>query len=422
MSILIKGATLPEGKQSDILLEGNKISKIAPSLAEPADEKIDAKGKLLLPGFINTHAHSAMSLLRGFADDMSLKRWLETKIWPAEKKMSETDVYWGTMLAAAEMIRSGTTCFSDMYFHPDSVHKAATDSGMRAMVGYSVLDLGDSAKRKSELALSESFLKKHSKAKQGRVFVSVQPHAPNTCSKELLIASLEQAKNYNAKLHIHLSETRREVFELLQKTKMRPVDYLASLGFLSPNVILAHCVWLTKQEIKVLAHHGASVSHNPVSNMKLASGGVAPIPEMLESGVNVALGTDGAASNNSLSMFEVMKTASLLQKNMRWDEQSINAQQSFDFATRNGAKALGIDAGEIKEGKLADLILLDLNAPNMLPAHSLISNIVYSAHAGNVTDSIIDGKIVMRNRKVLAFDEEKVLEEAKKAAQRIAYS
>jgi len=420
MSLLIKGATLPDEKQSDVLIEGNSISKIAPSLASKAEEKLNAKGKLLLPGFINTHAHSAMSLLRGYADDMQLKRWLEQKIWPAEKKMTEQDVYWGTMLAASEMIRSGTTSFNDMYFHPNSVAKAAYDSGMRALVGYGMIDLGDEKKRKSELAISESLLKTKPKGK--RISYSIAPHAPTTCSKELLQASASLSKKYNAKLHIHLSETRREVFEILQKTKLRPVDYLSSLGMLSSNAIAAHCVWLTKQEVKLLSQHGVSISHCPVANMKLASGGVTPVPEMLEAGVNVSLGTDGAASNNSLSMFECMKTASLLQKNMRWDETSVTAQQSYEFATLNGAKALGINAGAIKEGKLADLILLDLNAPNLIPLHDAISNVVYSANAGNVTDTVIDGKLLMQNRKILSFDEEKAIEEAKKAAERVAMS
>lgn len=417
MSILITGATLPDKRKADILIEGNSISKIAPSLSAKAEEKINAKGKLLLPGFINTHTHSAMSLLRGYADDMQLKKWLEQKIWPAEKKMAEQDVYWGTMLAASEMIRSGTTCFNDMYFHPNSISKAVYDSGMRATIGYGMIDLGAEKKRKSELSISESLLK--TKPKSKRISYSVAPHAPTTCSKELLLSSLALSKKYNAKLHIHLSETRREVFETLQKTKLRPIDYLASLNFLSPQVTLAHCVWLTKQELKLLAQHGAHVSHNPLSNMKLASGGVTPVPEMLQAGINVTLGTDGAASNNSLSMFECMKTASLLQKNMRWDETSVTAQQAYDFATKNGAKALGTNAGEIKEGMLADLILLDLKAPNMQPAHSLISNVVYSANAGNVTDTIIDGKLVMRDRKILSFDEDKAIEEAKKAAERI---
>jgi 5-methylthioadenosine/S-adenosylhomocysteine deaminase len=420
MAILIKGALLHGGKKADLLTEGNKIAKIAPSITASAEEKIDASGKLLLPGFINTHTHSGMSILRGIGDDLQLHDWLWKKVRPAEQKICELDMHAASLLSCAEMMRSGTTCFSDMYFHMDSVAGAVKESGMRAMLGYGMVDMGDEKTRKRELAIAEKFIRNFDGTAGGRIKCTVVPHAPYTCSKELLQASSALAKKYKTRLHIHVSETRKEVFDSLNKTKMRPVDYLASLGMLTPGTIAAHCVWLTKQEVGVLAKHGVHVSYNPVSNMKLASGGAAPIPEMLEAGVNVTLGTDGVASNNSYSMFECMKFGALLQKQSRWDAQAVNAKQALQFATLNGAKALGINAGEIKEGKLADFILLDLRAPNMQPVHSIESNVVYSAHAGNVTDTIIDGKLVMRNRKILTFDEEKAIDAAQKAAERIS--
>jgi 5-methylthioadenosine/S-adenosylhomocysteine deaminase len=360
-----------------------------------------------------------MSILRGIGDDLQLHDWLWKKVRPAEQKICELDMHAASLLSCAEMVRSGTTCFNDMYFHMKGVAAAVKESGMRATLGYGMVDLGDEKKRKSELAIGEQFIKEFDGSANGRIKCSVAPHAPYTCSAELLRASAALAKKHKTRLHIHLSETRKEVFDMLKQTKMRPVDYLASLGVLSPNTIAAHCVWLTKQEVGTLAKHGTHVSYNPVSNMKLASGGAAPIPEMLEAGVNVTLGTDGVASNNSHSMFECMKIGALLQKQSRWDAQAVNAKQALQFATLNGARALGINAGEIKEGKLADIILLDMRAPNMQPVRSMESNVVYSAHAGNVTDAIIDGKLVMRNHKILTFDEEKAIDAVQKAADRI---
>ncbi|MCX8194863.1 MAG: amidohydrolase [Candidatus Micrarchaeota archaeon] len=424
MSLLIRGATLLPGKKADVLIEGNKISKIAPSISAPAEERLNAQGKLLLPGLINSHTHAAMSILRGSAEDMELESWLAS-VWKLEKRLSEESVYAGTQLACLEMIKGGTTCFSDMYFHMDAMARAVEGAGIRAVLGYSMIDGGNKKgslksaneeKMEEELKIAEDFIKKWHGKGGGRITCSVAPHAIYTCSAELLKRAHRLSLKCQAIFHIHLSETRKEVLDCLKENKKRPAHYLEWLGVLSGKTLAAHCVWLSKEEVRALSRHGASPALCPVSNMKLAGGGAAPFPEMLEAGMNVSLGTDSAVSNNSLSMFETMKFASLLQKNSRWDAAAVKAEDAFTAATLGGAKALSLNAGEVKEGRLADLILVDLKSPNMQPICNLLPNVVYSAHCGNVSDAIIDGKIVMESRKVLTLDEEKVIERAQNAA------
>ena len=419
MSLLVKNATLPSGKKADVLIEGNSISKVAPGIAPPSGaEKLDASGKLLIPGLINTHTHAAMTLFRGIAEDMELKSWLasvravETKVTPGQMRA-------GSLLACLEMLKGGTTTFNDMYFHMDELAEAVKQSGMRAVLGYSMVDMNDGEKRKLELTIAEKFVKDWQGKANGRITCAIPPHSIYLCSSELLIRGNELSEKYRIPYHIHLSETRKEVFDCLAVHKKRPAYYLDSLGVLSQRTVAAHCVWLTKEEVRLLASRKVSASLNPVSNMKLAGGSTAPMPEMQEFGMNISLGTDGSASNNSLSMFETMKFCALLQKNSRWDATVAKGSAVFEAATLGGARALGLNAGEIKEGNLADLALLDLKAANMAPHHSLVSNLVYSAHAGNVTDTIIDGKLVMENGKVLTLDEEKVVEQAQKEAEKL---
>ena len=419
MSLLIKNATLLSGKKSDILIEGSIISKVAPSIASRAEEKIDASCKIVLPGMINTHTHAAMTLFRGIGEDASLHDWLSA-VRAVEVKVTPSQIRAGSCLAAIEMIKSGTTCFNDMYFHMGEVASAVQESGMRAALGYSMVDMGDEKKRKLELTICEKFIKDWQGKADGRITTAVPPHSIYLCSKELLVASEAMSKKYGVPLHIHLSETRKEVFDCLSIHKLRPVPYLDSLGALSQRTVAAHCVWLTKEEVRLLASRKVSASLNPVSNMKLAGGAVAPLPEMQQFKMNVSLGTDGSASNDSLSMFETMKFLALSVKNARWDATAATAPQVLSAATEGGARALGINAGAISEGKLADIILIDARAPNMAPLHNITANLVYSAHAGNVTDSIINGKVVMRERKLLMLDEEKVVERAQKEAEKLA--
>lgn len=425
MGILIKNVDVltQNGRRdmlrgADILIEGNRIEKVGRGIKEKAEFKIGGKGKLAIPGLVNTHTHLAMTLFRGYADDMRFWEAWPQKIWPREKRLKAEDVRVGSLLGCLEMMKGGTTCFADMYFFMEEAAKAVKESGMRASLSYGMLDFDDAGKRKRELKKGEELVKDFNGKANGRVGCSFGPHSPYGCSTELLLRTKELALKYKVPVQIHASETRKEVFDSIKKFGKRPVEYLESIGFLYERVVAAHCVWVTKREVEILGRRGVKVAYNPVSNMKLASGGAAPIPQMLEKNVCVTFGTDGAVSNNSLDMLETMKVGALLQKNHLWDARVLNAQQALDFATINGAMALGIDAGSIEEGKLADMFLIELNAPNLLPANSLVSNIVYSSNPSNVSDVIIDGKLVMEDRKVLTVDEERFFEKVRKVAER----
>ena len=300
-----------------------------------------------------------MSLVRGTAEDMQLAQWLAA-VRKGETKFTPKHVHVGASLSCLEMIKGGTTCFSDMYFHMGGVATAVAESGMRATLGYGLVDGGnrkgstesvDEKQMKSELSTGESFVKEWHGKENGRINCSIAPHSIYLCSGELLIASNMLSKKYSIPYHIHLSETRKEVFDCLEANGKRPAYYLDSLGVLSERTVAAHCVWLTKEEVKLLASKGVSSSLCAVCNMKLAGGSAAPLPEMQQSGMSISLGTDGPASNNSLSMFESMKFCSLLVKNSRWDPSAANCEDMLSMATLGGAKALGLEAGEIKEGE-----------------------------------------------------------------------
>jgi len=423
MSILIKNVSILTQnsrreilRDVDILTEGNRIEKIGKNIRERAEFKIDGRGKLAVPGLINTHTHIAMTLFRGYADDAVFWEAWPKRVWPREAKLKADDVYWGSLLGCLEMIKSGTTCFADMYFFMDETARAVKELGIRANLSYGMIDSGDAKKREKELGVGERFVRDHNNTADGKIQCSFGPHAPYTCSKELLQKSAELAEKYDVLVQIHMSETRKEVFDSIKQHGKRPVEYLDSIGFLSKRIIAAHCVWLTKRETKILGERGVKVSYNPVSNMKLASGGIAPIPEMMESNVCITFGTDGAVSNNSLNLIETMKVGALLQKAHRWDAEILNAQQALDFATINGARALRTDAGSIEIGRLADVILLDLKSPNLIPSHNPVSNFVYSANPSNISEVIINGKLVMKEGKILTVDEGKVLEKAEKVS------
>jgi len=418
MSVLIKNVIL-DGKKRDIFIEGNKVKKIGKNLNLKAKQKIDGKGeKAALPGLINCHTHAAMSLFRGYADDLPLKEWLIKKIWPSEKKVSEDDVYWGTKLAILEMIKSGTTCFNDMYWYGEAVIEATKEMGLRAVVGPLIIDFDNRGSIENFKRLYRDF----ELDKSELIKIAVAPHSIYGVSKENLIWAKNFAGKNNLLLHIHLSETEEEVEGCLKLAKMKPVEYLEKIGFLGEprsrtsslrggNCILAHSIWLDNKEIEILARRKCSVVYNPCSNIKLASG-IFPYKKLKEAKVNICLGTDGPASNNSLDMFSEMKFASLLQKVKEMDSTVAPAKEIFEIATKNGAKALKIDAGEIKEGKLADLILIDLNQISLTPGHNLVSDIVYSASGNCVSDLICNGKILMRDRKIEG--EEKIKKEATK--------
>jgi len=381
--------------------------------ARNIDLVIDGEDKLALPGLVNAHTHVSMTLFRGYADDMHLKEWLEDKIWPLERKLTGDICYLGALLGCLEMIRSGTTCLLDMYFYPDYVARAAREAGMRAYVSHALIDLMDRDEGLRQVGLAEDYIRRIRGMGDPRIGIAISPHAPYSCSEETLLKAKEIAEREGIPLHIHLAETRKEQVDFEKKYRLREVEYLDRIGFLSHRLVAAHSVWLTRREVRLLAERGVKVAHCPVSNMKLAEGGTAPIPEMMEEGLTVSLGTDGAASNNSLDMFETMKVCALAHKAHRWDPTVAPAQTVLDMATIGGAEALGLShrIGSISEGMRADIILMDLKSPNLRPIHApstLVSHMVYSANGCNVDTVIVDGKILMYKRRFKTVDERAV--------------
>ena len=402
-------------KRGVVVIDGGIITQVAESTDETADTVIDAKGGVVMPGLVNTHTHAGMTLFRGYADDLTLSDWLENHIWPAEAQLTDNDLYIGTKLACLEMIRSGTTAFVDMYIHVDKVARAVEESGMRAALSYGMIDLGDETRAESELKEGRRFVKEWNGRADGRITTMYGPHAPNTCSREFLIKVKEQAKQDNAKIHIHVLETEAELNQMKEQFGMCSVNMLDGIGFFDSDVVAAHCVWLSDGDMDILSERGVNVSHNPVSNMKLASG-IAPVPKMLARGVNVSFGTDGCASNNNLNLFEEMKTAALLHKVDTPDPTVLPARQVLEMATVNGANAMGTNSGMLRVGCMADVIIVDMDKPHLTPIYDIPSHLVYSASGGDVRTTIVNGKVLMDEYKVLSMDEGQTIDAANEAS------
>lgn len=409
-----------------VAISGNRITALGPrSEIEKrfeASKTIDAREGLIMPGLVNGHTHAAMSLFRGLADDLSLKAWLEDYIFPAENKcVDEEFVHWGTLLACAEMIRSGTTTFADGYFFEEGVAQAVSQSGMRALLAQGILDFPtpDSPSPANSLIRIERFIRIYSGSTL--IHPTLFAHSAYTCSPELLRNCQRVADRFGVPLIIHLSETQSEVEEVSKRFGRRPPEHLENLGLLSPNLIACHCVWLTDTEMDLLARRGVRVVHNPESNMKLAAG-VAPIPDLLARKVAVGLGTDGCASNNNLDLFQEMDSTAKLHKVHRLDPTVMPASVVLEMATLGGARVLGMETeiGSLEAGKKADVIILELNRPHLQPVYNLPSHLVYSATGADVRDVIIDGKLVMDNRKLLTIDEEEILRKAREYRMRIS--
>ena len=375
-----------------------------------AVKTIDARGGVIMPGLINSHTHAAMTCYRGMADDLPLMEWLNHFIFPAEAKSNGDQVHWSTLLACAEMIRSGTTTFCDMYLFEDRVAHAAKQAGMRAVVGEVLYDFPSPHYGPIEqgLEFTESLIQYWEK--DPLITVAIEPHALYTCSPALLKRCRQMADRYGVPLIIHLSETQSEIEEVYKKYGKRPVDHLENLGLFSSPLIACHCVWLTEEEMDLLARRKVRVVHNLESNLKLASG-VAPVPELLSRGVVVGLGTDGCASNNNLDLFQEMDFVAKVHKVHRLDPTVMPAQAVLEMATLGGARVLGMEKeiGSLEVGKKADVIILDLNKPHLQPVYNIVSHLVYSATGADVRDVIIDGKVIMENRKLLTLDEGKIL-------------
>ena len=426
MSILLKNVHLlesPENERTDVLIRDGKIAVIgkgaADSVKETAGcETTDCSGRTLMPGLINCHTHAYMSLMRNYADDVPFATWLFDRIAPVEDSLSNEDAYYGNLLSIMEMLRTGTTAFADMQMFPRMAVKACADSGMRALitrglVGESRDDEG--AKRRLQEAFDEM---EYGKEIGAPCDFGLGPHAIYTCGKDLLRYVGELAAEKDLRVHIHLAETQYEFNTCMKEHGKTPVEYLDSLGLLDREILLAHCVYLTDGDYELLKRPNVHVVTNPASNAKLANG-FAPVKRMLEEGIQVALGTDSAASNNSLNMFGEMRLLTMAQKGVSKDSLALTAPETLDIAVKNGAAAIGrCDLGAAEEGKTADLILIDENAPSLRPLYNRKASLVYSASGYEVTDVMIGGKFVFRTGEYLTIDAEKVLFETERIAAR----
>ena len=417
MSILIKNV-LHQDKLTDVLIEGNRIARIAESISAPAGaEVLDGTDKAIIPGFINTHTHASMTLFRGYGDDLPLMTWLQDYIWPVEAQMTTHDVYVGARLACLEMLRSGTTCFLDMYMHPLETAKAVEEMGLRAHLSYTLFDQGNAERAELDRKRSYEYFERF-KEFSDRITFTLGPHAIYTVSGEQLQFCHQFAKEHNVKIHLHLSETKGEIDECVRLHGLTPVRYLDKLGILSEHLVLAHVVWIDDEEMDLLAKHNVSVVHNPASNLKLASGYAFKYEEMKRRGIRIGIGTDGCSSSNNLDMVVAMKLASFLGKGWRFDSTACKADDIFASATSVGADILGIPAGRVEEGALADVCLVDLNTPELVPLNNLTSNLVYATSGSSCVDTvIIDGRILMRDKYVPG--QEAIIAEAREVARRL---
>jgi 5-methylthioadenosine/S-adenosylhomocysteine deaminase len=378
---------------------------------------VDGKGMLALPGFINAHTHIAMTAFRGYADNLPLSEWLSEKIWPMEDRLKPGDSYWLSLLGAAEMISAGVTAFSDMYMFTPDIAQAVSDCGMRAVLSRGLTGPDENTEMKfkevEELAQWQSRTK-------GRIRMMMGPHSVYTCSPEFLQTCRQWAERYRVGIHIHLSETAREVADCMRQYDKTPVRHLFDLGFFDLPVVAAHCVHLTHDDMDLMARYHVKAVHCPSSNMKLASG-FAPVDEMLERGITVSLGTDGAASNNNLSILKEMSLAALIAKGYTGDARAVPAQTALEMATISGAKALLMsdEIGSLKAGKKADIQLIDISSPHYYPKEDPVGHLVYSGYSGDINTVIINGRVVMQDRELVTIDLDRVCREVDRIVKRI---
>jgi len=424
--ILIRGCTVLPMDGMGIIEKGlvatknGRISYVGREASAPqirAGKAIDGRGKVATPGLINCHTHLSMTVFRGIAEDQELRRWLRETIWPLEAKLEAEDVYDGALLGCLEMIKSGTTCFADMYFHEEMAAKAVEKAGLRAVLAPGIIEGKDSKRGERMLKESADIARKFHGYAKGRVSIRLGPHAVYTCGPGLLTKVRERASALNVGIHVHLAESEDMVKLVKEKYGLTEVELLESIGFLKPDVLAAHCIYLSDKEMKLMAKRDVKVSYNPVANMKIGLG-VSKIKDLIDFGVTVGIGTDGPASNNSLDMFEDMKVAALLQKIYYMDPTVLPAERVLKMATLDGARALGLEKaiGSLEVGKKADIILIDFRKPHLTPAHDLYANLVYSARGSDVDTVIVDGNILMEGREVKTLDEEAVMERAQETA------
>jgi 5-methylthioadenosine/S-adenosylhomocysteine deaminase len=414
LSILVKGTRINQ-KTQDILIDDGKIISIAPDQnRNDAELVIDGTKTLALPGLINTHTHAAMSLLRGYADDMFLQEWLSEKIWPLEAHLTGDDVYIGTKLACLEMIRSGTTAFNDMYFFMDRAAQAVDEVGIRAQLSHGMITFGDPEKFAAEQKATKNLVACVKQMNNSRITAAVAPHAPYTVPPDHLRWCAEFSEKEDIGLHIHVSETKSEVDSVLEMYGKRPAFLLDECGCLTERTVLAHGCWLDSDECALIAKRSASVAYSPCSNMKLATGRALPYDELKGVRATVGLSTDGCSSNNNLDMFEEMKFASLYQKAFWGKDTTLPANEVLKMATESGATAMRLKSGVLAPHAPADIVLVGLSHPSMVPLYNDVSSIVYAANGGLVETVLCDGKLLMHER--IIPGEAEIVEKARATA------
>lgn len=411
----------PDGSVSraDVLVDRDtgEIRAVGQNLA--GGRTLSATGGLVMPGLVNAHTHAAMTLLRGYTDDKALDAWLREDIWPAEAALEPADVRVGTELALLEMIRSGTTAFADMYFHMDEVVTAVEQAGLRARLSHGIVTVGKDEKgAESDVQEGIDFARRTTERDGKRIRAALSPHSLTTVSEDLLRETITAARELEVPLHIHANETTDEVAPIVEEHGMRPLEYAVERGLLESQDFLAHGVHLDDTEVNLLAERAPSVVHCPASNMKLASG-MAPVERLLDRGVPLALGTDGAASNNDLDVFGEMRDAALLGKLAADDASAVPAEAVVRMATEGGARALGLPGGRVEPGAAADLIVVDFQTPRMTPVHEYVSHLVYAANGSDVRHTMVDGTVLMEDREVSSLEEQAVREQAIERAERL---
>ncbi len=425
MKILIKNAKVltmsgEPIERKEIGIENDRFTFVgnAPEGYE-ADIVIDGEGHIAMPGIVNAHTHSSMSLLRNYADDLPFWEWLTEKVWPVEEKMGPEEVYWGTMLSNAEMIRSGITAYADMYFYSAETAKASLEAGLRCSIAQGLI--GSSDKDKEKLEATRQLYREWHMTGDGLITVMAGPHAPYTCDDAFLTKVIELCAELNLPIHTHLSESEKEVKDSLEKHGRSPIQHMNHLGLFKQHTLAAHCVHLRDEDFEILRENQVHVVHNPSSNLKLGNG-ISPVSRLLLSGVNVSIGTDGSCSNNNLNMFEEIHLAALLAKGSTRDPAVLPAYQALEMATKNGAAALnlGSETGKIQTGMKADVILVDLEQPHLYPHYQLDASLVYSAQASDVRTVIVNGKIVMEKGELKTIDLEKTYYEIKRITNKLS--
>ena len=411
MKTLIKNAVLldmvgekPNIRKTDILIDENKISKIEDKIEDKDAKVIDAKEMVVMPGLVNTHTHLAMSIFRGYKDDQKLMDWLENAIFPVEDKLSPDDIYWNSFLSCIELIKSGTTTFNDMYFRMDKTIQAVEESGLRGVIAWSITDTSI----KDKITRTREYHEKYNYP-DSRIKIYVSAHAPYSCSPDTMELCVDLAKELETGLHIHLSETLQEEKIIKERYNKTGTEYLNDLHVFDVPVVLAHGIYISDSDLEILKNIKGGISHNPISNCKLSSG-ICDVTKLRKNNINVGIGTDGIGSTTTLDMFEEMRTAAYLQKINTMEPTSINAYEILKMATIEGARVLNLDheIGTVEVGKKADLIFINTNKTHLYPENDLCTNLVYSANGSDVDTVMIDGKIIMQNRKLLTINEKHV--------------